>query len=349
MTLEGGSRSAPRSARRSGNWRATADRAGFGVLVLAVATAVVALPFAVASMAGSLRHPLEADAFHLAVPAAGQSATTALNIRLVAIDEANQKVTVEATGDRRCSSACGGGQVLELFSLRADPRGSDGAPPSQDVDIPAAGDFDSSVDLPVTGGLGAYPFDHYHVLLGMALADRTSTGQVVPVSSRAARDQLDVSLDEKLTRIDVAPPRDVTSRYRVAGAQVALAATVDLSRPLYLQALTVLIIVFIAIAGIYSVVTRAFKEVIGTVGVVVLGVWGVRTLLVGGYPPDSTAVDLVLIFLILVLLMILMIRGLALMHARVTGRVSPVSAGHQPMAFEAFEETPDLDVFSEIA
>ena len=239
--------------------------------------------------------------------------------------------------------------MLELFSLRADPRGSDGAPPSQDVDIPAAGDFDSSVELPVTGGLGAYPFDHYHVLLGMALAEKTSTGQVVPVSSRAARDQLDVSLDEKLTRIDVAPPRDVTGRYRLAGAQVALAATIDLSRPLYLQALTVLIIVFIAIAGIYSVVTRAFKEVIGTVGVVVLGVWGVRTLLVGSYPPDSTAVDLVLVFLILVLLLILMIRGLALMHGRVTGRAGPVSAEREAMAFEAFEESPDLDVFSEIA
>jgi hypothetical protein len=350
MTFVRAGRWVPDGTRGRGQWRAAADRTGFGVLVLAVATAVVALPFAVASMAGSLRHPVAADAFHLAAPVAGAPATTALNIRLVAIDETNQKVTLDVTGDRRCASGCGAGQVLQLFSLRADPRGADGAPPSEDVDVPPAGEFDTSVDLPVTGGLGAYPFDHYHLLLGMALGDKSSSGQVVPVASRAARSQLDVSLDEQLTRIDVAPPRDVTSRYRFVGAQVALAATVDLTRPLYLQALTVLIIVFIAIAGVYSVVTRAFKEVIGTVGVVVLGVWGVRTLLVGSYPPDSTAVDLVLVLLILVLLLILMIRGLALMHHRVTGRAEPASASRAGSELGAGEEVPELDdVFSDIA
>ena len=347
--MDGASPWVPRSRRRGGPWRALLDRTGFGLLVAALATAVVALPFAVASMAGSLRHPVAAEAFHLAVPAARAQTTTALNIRLVAIDETNQKVTLDVTGDRQCSSGCGAGQVLQLFSLRADPRGSDGAPPSQDVAVPASGEFDTSVDLPATGGLGAYPFDHYHLLLGLALGDRTAAGQVVPVSARAARSQLDVSLDEQLTRIDVAPPRDVTSRYRFVGAQVALAATVDLSRPLYLQALTVLIIVFIAIAGVYSVVTRAFKEVIGTVGVVVLGVWGVRTLLVGSYPPDSTAVDLVLILLILVLLMILMVRGLVLMHGRVHGRPAGRAAGHAPLGLDSLEEAPDLDVFSDIA
>ena len=79
-----------------------------------------------------------------------------------------------------------------------------------------------------------------------------------------------MSFDEKLPRFDVATPRDLTGTYRFAGAQVALTTKVDLTRPLYLQALTVLIIVFIAIAGLYGVITREFKEVIGTVGVVVV-------------------------------------------------------------------------------
>jgi hypothetical protein len=114
---------------------------------------------------------------------------------------------------------------------------------------------------------------------------------------------------------------------------VALAVKIALTRPLYLQVLTFLTVMFIAVAGIYSVVTRAFKEVIGTVGVVVLGVWGVRTLLVGNYPPDSTAVDLVLSFLILLILAVVMVRGLLLMWARISAVPDNVGADEAPRAF----------------
>jgi hypothetical protein len=297
--------------------RATLDRAGLALLLVAVVVVVVVLPFALFSLGSSLKHPVAADAFHLTAPAPNQTSTTALNVRLVAIDETAPTVTLAVTGDRTCTSRCPGGAVLQFFSLHADPRGSDGAPPSQDVAIPANGEFDGSVDLPVTGGLGSYPFDRYRLVLGVALATHTANGQVAPVPAVAARRQLDVSLDEELPRFNLAPPKDLTGRYRFVGAQVALAATINLSRPLYLQALTIFIIVFIAIAGVFSVVTRPFREVIGTIGVVVLGVWGVRTLLVGSYPPDSTAVDLILTFLILVLLIILTLRGLLLTWRRV--------------------------------
>jgi hypothetical protein len=315
------------TSSRAVSVRRSLDRAGFFVLVVAVFLAVAALPFAVASMVGSIKHPMGADAFHLSVSAPGQNATTAVNVRLVAISETAPNVTLSVTGDRRCVSACGTGEVLQFFSLRADPRGSDGSPPTQDVKIPATGEFDDSVLLPVSGDLGTYPYDRYRLLLGLGLASQTTGGRMVPVPAQTARRQLDVSLDEQLARVDLATPRDIRSNYRFVGAQVALAATIDLTRPLYLQVLTILIVMFIAVAGIYSVVTRAFKEVIGTVGVVVLGVWGVRTLLVGSYPPDSTAVDLVLSFLILVILMILIVRGLLHMWGRMGSASDTVGAG----------------------
>ena len=338
------------SERTRAGLRLHLDRAGFFTLAAAVAVAALAMPFALASMAGSLKHPVAADAFHLAAPAPNQAATTSMNVRLVAIDETHQKVTLAVTGDRVCATACGSGEVVQFFSLRADPRGSDGAPPSQDVDVPASGEFDTTVDMPVAGSLGSYPFDRYHLLLGVALAEKTASGAMVPVPAGPARSQLDMSLDEQLPRMDLATPKDVTEHYRFDGTQVALAASVDLSRPFYLQALTILIVVFIAIAGVYSVVTRVFKEVIGTVGVVVLGVWGVRTLLVGGYPPDSTAVDLLLVFLILILLMILMVRGLSLMWSRLQARTTESQGYERRQAFTE-QEVPELpeDVFSEIA
>jgi hypothetical protein len=333
--------------------RRSLDRAGFSVLVVSVFLAVVALPFAVASMVGSIKHPIGADAFHLSVPALGQRATMAVNVRLVGIDETAPDVTLSVTGDRRCASACGKGEVLQFFSLRSDPRGSDGSPPARDVEIPATGEFDDSVVLPVSGDLGNYPFDRYRLLLGLGLANQTAGGQTVPVSARTARRQLDVSLDEQLARIDLATPKDVSSNYRFVGAQVALAVKIDLTRPLYLQVLTFLIVMFMAVAGVYSVATRAFKEVIGTVGVVVLGVWGVRTLLVGNYPPDSTAVDLVLSFLILMILIVVMVRGLVLMWGRISSAPDSVGTGEAPRAVpeenSRFESKEPLKDFSDIA
>jgi hypothetical protein len=331
--------------------RTTLDHLGFFLLVLALAAAVAAMPFAIASMAGSLKHPVAADAFRLSVPAAGQRSTTALNIRLVGIDEVGQAVNLAVSGDRSCANGCGDGQILQVFSLHSDPRGSDGAPPSQDVAIPPSGEFDDSVTLPVEGSLGSYPFDHYRLFVGLALAAKTSGGQVVPIGAHSARDQLDVSVDDQLSRFDVSTPRDVTSNYRFVGAPVAVAAAVDLTRPLYLQALTVLIIVFIAIAGFYSVVSREFKEVIGAMGVVVLGVWGVRTLLVGGYPPDSTAVDLILTFLILMLLMVVMARGLAVIWRRIGRQHDGLDAPDVPVMVHTPEPLEDSfeDLVSDLA
>lgn len=331
---------APGAVRRS-----TLDRTGFALLALAVAAAVVIFPFALASMIGSLRHPDAARAFRLTVFTPGQRSTTAVNVHLVGIDEVAQNVTLDVTGDRSCAAACGSGQVLRFFSLHADPRGSDGAPPAQTVAVPRDGEFDATVVLPVTGGLGAYPFDRYQLFLGVALAQRGGGGRLSSVPAASARRQLAVSVDEQLSRLDLATPRDVTSRYHYVGAQIAVAGRLDLSRPLYLQALTVLLVLFMGIAGVYSVVARAFKEVIGTVGVVVLGVWGVRTLLVGSYPPDSTAVDLLLIFLTLVLLLIVMGRGLLVMWRRMTPDEGVVVPSRE--RFRTAPEAEGLESFSE--
>jgi energy-coupling factor transporter transmembrane protein EcfT len=73
-------------------------------------------------------------------------------------------------------------------------------------------------------------------------------------------------------------------------------------RPVYLQILTVLLTLLIVLAASYGVLLRPFTQIVPTVGALVLGVWGVRSLLVGAYPPDSTGVDLGLEGAILLLL-----------------------------------------------
>ena len=262
-------------------------------------------------MVENLNHPVDAEAFRIAAPTAQGSEFTALNVLATSLDEVNRSITLSISGNRHCTVNCGSGQVVHLYSLRADPKGSDGTPPSQDVTMPSNGQIDTTVELPVTGGLGAYPFDRYRLILGIALTDVNDAGQQAPVSTSTARSELDISVDEQIPRLGLTTPAGLTGNYSQPDSPIAVATQLDFSRPFYLQALATLLIVFITLAGLYSVTTRAFNEIIGTVGVVVLGVWGVRTLLVGSFPPDSTAVDLILTVVILVLLVILALRGLA--------------------------------------
>ncbi len=81
------------------------------------------------------------------------------------------------------------------------------------------------------------------------------------------------------------------------------------------------------------------------------GLWGARTPLVGGYPPDSTAVDLILTLLILLLLVVLALRGLALMWARISTESGAAERAETlPREPETFEDADSgLEVFSEIA
>ena len=63
-------------------------------------------------------------------------------------------------------------------------------------------------------------------------------------------------------------------------------------RPLYLPVLAVLRVLLIAGAAAYSVRTQPVNQLLLGVGSLVLGVWGIRSILVPGFPPYVTAVDL---------------------------------------------------------
>ncbi|HEY1761815.1 MAG TPA: hypothetical protein VGG17_04390 [Acidimicrobiales bacterium] len=69
-------------------------------------------------------------------------------------------------------------------------------------------------------------------------------------------------------------------------------------------------------AASHGVFFRPFTQIIPRVGGLVLGVWGVRSLLVGSYPPGSTGVDLVLEAAILLRLLAVGVRAVLIMWPR---------------------------------
>ena len=306
-------------------------------LASCVALAVVLTPFAAASMISAIRHPADQRSFQV-IP--GAHTRIRLNLAIVGLDETTHTLSVRVSGYHGCP--CPASDRLRLFSVAADQANSDGPPPSSDVDL---GSDPSQVDTTVTladeGSLSAYPFDTYRTDLGVALYQVDKTGTEVPVASGAARSELAVSVGDEVPRSVMAGPQ-MLSVHRVTDADYAVVAGLELSRPLYLQLLTVLLVLFVTVAALYGVVFRPFDQIVLTVGGIVLGVWGVRSLLVGSYPADSTAVDLVLSGVILMLLFVIAVRGLAQLHRRMSGVGTSAGRSEEAPEEEMLGELPDL-------
>jgi hypothetical protein len=227
-------------------------------------------------------------------------------------------MTLRVTGFHYCLAKCPAVERVQLYSVHSDPTGALGAPPSSSIDLPSdASEIDQTVTLPVTGDLINYPFDHYQVLLGVTFSTVTPSGVTVPIDRAATNAGLELSVDNSIPRLSMAAPTLVRpSAYRTTGVTYDSITALDFSRPLYLQILTVLLTLLIVLAASYGVLFRPFTQIIPTVGALVLGVWGVRSLLVGSYPPDSTGVDLVLEAAILLLLLAVGVRSLFFMWPR---------------------------------
>lgn len=296
-----------------------AYRAGVFVAVLAVATAIVLIPFAAISVLHKLQQPVEGRAYPLVRANGLLGDSTELNIAATGLDESAQTVTLRVTGFRNCGYfGCAEPERVQIYSVDAAAKGALGTPPSATVDLPQdSSDIDQDVTLPIRGNLVDYPFDRYHLLLGVSFAHLTAKGVAVPFSLRAAEAGFAYTLDDGLARATMAPPKLLDPRrYDSRGVTYESVAAVSFSRPAYLQIMTLDLTLLIVIAAIYGVVFRPFTQIIPTVGGIVLGVWGVRSLVVGGYPPDSTGVDLVLEAAIFLVLLVVGIRSVMFMWPR---------------------------------
>jgi len=301
-----------------------AYRAGFLVALVSVLASVVLLPFAIVSLAGALRHPTN-RAFDLGSTARLHGEWTKLNVAAVAIDESNGLLTLRVTGFHDCPSRCPTDEIVKLYSVHADPSGALGSPPSTSIRLPAdSSEVDQEVTLPVTGELVDYPFDHYQLLLGVSLTRVARHGSTALTPS-TARSALAFGVDDAIPRLSLATPHRLSpARYDAPGATYDSVTTLNFYRPAYLRILTVLLTLLIVLAAAYGVLFRPFTQIIPTVGGLVLGVWGVRSLLVGSYPPDSTGVDLVLEAAILLLLVAVAVRAAIFAWPRtLLGRAAP--------------------------
>lgn len=315
-----------------------AYRFGIVASAIAVVLALVLTPLAVISVLAVLHRPVTGHDFDLMQPTSLQGEWTKLNVSAVSIDETAQTATLRISGFHDCPAGSCRRERVQFFSVHADPTGALGAPPSDTVDLPSdSSEIEQEITLPIEGNLIDYPFDHYKVLLGVAFSQVGPGGKTVPFSPRSADSGLAYSIDDAIPRVNMARPQLLSaSQYDGNGVVYDSVASLELSRPLYLRILNVDLILLIVASAFYGVIFRPFDQIIPTVGALVLGVWGVRSLLVGSYPPDSTGVDLILETAIF---MVLLVVGIRSVHYMWPGaQLGAASAGRRGGRGEPGEE-----------
>ena len=108
------------------------------------------------------------------------------------------------------------------------------------------------------------------------------------------------------------PPDTVSAAADPFGFLAVQALTFE--RPAYLKVLAVVLVVLIAISASLALFTRGIDELALGFGGIILGVWGVRSVLMPEGVGTITAIDLALSWLILLLLLGLAVRAMLHFH-----------------------------------
>jgi len=88
------------------------------------------------------------------------------------------------------------------------------------------------------------------------------------------------------------------------------------ARPDYVKILAVVLIALIAVSGVMGLAMRAIDDLLLSIGGIILGVWGIRTILINQPLPGVSAIDVALSFVILFLLLGLMLRVIRYLYQR---------------------------------
>src|SRR5919199_4566959 len=300
-------------------------RLGFAVIATLLLFILVSLPLALSSVVQELLQPqarVDSALFDPTIPPA--ETHSRLTVDLIEFNEWEQTVKLEISGIHVCHPACSWNDrflfVSALDGLSLDPE-REGLPPAQAVTIPpTAQDVTQDITLPLTGYPIRYPFDSYQLGLGVIMQRVFADGTVQNLSSAEAAGHLSLQLANHLPRMVMHDPSPINAQMVPNGAgryQYLVLKKLMFTRPLYLQILTVLLVLLITAAASYAVFIEPVSQLVVNTGALILGIWGIRTILVGQEtPPGATAVDLSLSIVILFLLVAIAMRMLRVFWVR---------------------------------
>jgi hypothetical protein len=235
-----------------------------------------------------------------------------LHINLVALDDAKQVLSVRVSGHRTCAPTCAA-QQLVLVSLRPDEPQQLGLPPFATVSLPANDTLmQTTVDLPVQEHLLQYPFDRVELLLGVALEDVDTDGSVQPIPATDAASHPHLTLQEAISQVQSSVPVSMDPTLVQSPSMPLDYVTVEqltLTRTDAFKLMTLLLLALISGTALYTVMLRSFHDLMIGFGGLILGVWGVRAMLVPSGLNLRTGVDICIVVVIVVMIGIFSVRA----------------------------------------
>lgn len=297
-------------------------RVAFAITATVMLAIAVTLPFSVAGIVDDLLGPPTGKVIAITdTPHAAAAPThSRVHVAFVALDEIELMATLRISGHYVCRGDCDSSHRIILVSVTADDADAEGLPPSATFTLPPAGEaFSQTFELPIRGYPIHYPFDRYQMVMGVVLQRVHPDGRVDTLTPEQAKGQLFLTVQELLPRQNMSEPLALDPQsIRAEGDPLPYlnAFMVSFERPHYVRALAVLLVLLIAAAAAYSVFLRPLQELFVNSGALVLGVWGIRSILVPGNLAYLTAVDLALSTVIIFLLGALTVRVLVYVHDR---------------------------------
>lgn len=297
-------------------WRAVA---AFFITLFVVIGVLGILPTAIISMVNELRGQEENPVYDVFTgqeidPAQRFSGNTAfVNVTVTNIDEASRIATLRISGDRICDRLCPP-VIGTFYSLGNEAAKRRGLPPSASVTVPGEdGPYTYTIQLPVSGTPQRYPFDDYTLLLGAIVTAKLPNGTIdINNQKQLIENNVSMTLEDGVSRLNMLPPEPVDPaavRAPTDPVSFVLVDRLQWQRPQYLRILTVLLVILISASGLFALGLRTLPELVLGIGGIILGIWGVRSVVVQTPLPDVTLIDLMLGFVILVLLLALSFRA----------------------------------------
>jgi hypothetical protein len=293
-------------------------RIAYLLIVLLLLFIVALLPFAVISLVGDFREQ-HTPARSIATIEGRAVDRGNVAIDLIGINEWEGTVTVRVTAQQECDGPCRWRDRYRFVSIWGDAFQPADRPTVEQVTVPESPRVVTrTFQLPIAGDPLRYPFDRYSLALGVALDRLYPDGREETLTLADAADYVTIWASARIPRINVAPLADPTAvdpTLQTIGSRPYLFVDVArFSRPLYLQVLTVFLVLLVTAAAAYAVFLRPLDQLIINAGALILGVWGIRVVLLGTTLPGLTAVDLALWSVILFLLVTITVRTLWLLE-----------------------------------
>lgn len=330
--------------------RRTGPNTAWSVVVLLLLFILVLLPFAVSSVFADISEQ-SAPIYVVIPPNPGdQQVHSDLHVQMVALNEWEGTASLRVSAHHTCDRACPWGDRYLFVSTFGDTAADEtGRPSSEVVSLPATTrDAVQVIKLPIYGDPIRYPFDSYRLGMGIIVERVLSDGTVQTLSPAEARGYISLSLQARIPRAKMDRPVSLDPAGVQNDADIEQYATVELltiERPVYLKVLTVLLVLLVTAAAAYAVFMRPLDQLIINSGALVLGVWGVRSILLGTAVPGFSAVDLALAVVILFLLVTITVRTLWLLEEstslRLVRRIRPKKAEPPPLPPPPLTPTPD--------